>query len=316
MPDENAPTNLQEGMDAMKPRGKEPRSVSVLDSWIAHAEADMGAGRTGRLAWLVASTVVAAKLQQVVDESGTSCFSLKGGTLLQHRLGLATRATKDLDGIIRGDIEDFVSKMDEALREPWGAIGFKRSEVTEIRVPSRIVNPRRFTMTLMLRGKTWRNVLVEISPDEGNAGSCQEPFRAPSLEGFGLPTPDQLVGMAMSYQLAQKIHGATDPHDPERGYRNERPRDVVDILLIKGLFEETGSPSLKSSRAAVEDIFAARASEAMTLDRLVRTWPAKVTAYPHWKIAFDAAAKEVGLDMGMDDAVGLVNEWLAAIAAA
>lgn len=317
MPDESVPTSLQEGLDAMRPRGKEPRSVSVLDLWIARAEADMGVGRTGRLAWLVASTVVAAKLQQVVDGGGASRFSLKGGTLLQHRLGLATRATKDLDGIVRGDIEEFFASMDVALREPWGAIDFKRSEVEEIRVPSRIINPRRFTVTLMLRGRSWRNVLVEISPDEGNAGSSQESFRAPSLEGLGLPTPDHLVGMAMSYQLAQKIHGATDLHDPERGYRNDRPRDVVDIILIKGLSEETGSPSLESARVAIEDIFAARADEARALDRLVRTWPAKVTAYPHWKVAFDAAAEEVGLGMGMgmDDAVALVNDWLAAIAA-
>ena len=308
------PASLQAGLDAMNPRGKEPRSASVLDSWIARAEADMGAGRTGRLAWLVASTVVAAKLQQVVDECGASRFSLKGGTLLQHRLGLASRATKDRDGIVRGDIDGFVSSMDAALREPWGPISFSRSEVEEIRVPSRLVNPRRFSVALALRGRTWRNILVEVSPDEGRAGSCQEPFRAPSLEGFGLPTPDFLVGMAMSYQLAQKIHGATDPHDPERGYRNDRPRDVVDIILIKGLSEDTGSPSLKSAREAVEDIFAVRAQEARAMGRMARAWPARVTAHPHWQTAFDSAAAEVGLGMSMEEAVELVNGWLAVIA--
>ena len=31
-------------------------------------------------------------------------LDLKGGTLLQRRLGLASRATKDVDGLIRGDL--------------------------------------------------------------------------------------------------------------------------------------------------------------------------------------------------------------------
>ncbi|WP_258742827.1 nucleotidyl transferase AbiEii/AbiGii toxin family protein [Eggerthella lenta] len=37
-------------------------------------------------------------LQQVVDDDNACRFSLKGGTLLQHVFGLASRATKDIDG--------------------------------------------------------------------------------------------------------------------------------------------------------------------------------------------------------------------------
>ena len=94
---------LSEKMASLKPKGKEPRSIRVLDSWIAHAENELSIGQSGRLAWLIASTVVAAKLQQVIDCAGASRFSLKGGTLLQHRLGLCARATKDLDGIVTGE---------------------------------------------------------------------------------------------------------------------------------------------------------------------------------------------------------------------
>ena len=53
---------LNERLGALKPKSKEPRSVRVLDSWIAHAENEFGIGQGGRLAWLVASTVVTAKL--------------------------------------------------------------------------------------------------------------------------------------------------------------------------------------------------------------------------------------------------------------
>lgn len=44
----------------------------------------------------------------------------EGGTLLQHKLGLASRATKDLDGIVRGDLDAFFEQMDEVLAENWG----------------------------------------------------------------------------------------------------------------------------------------------------------------------------------------------------
>jgi hypothetical protein len=224
----NDSSRLVDGMAKLKPKDKEPNSVRVLDSWIAHAEQSIGNPESGRLSWLIATTIVSAKLQQVVDEEETSCFGLKGGTMLQHRLGLAARATKDLDAIIRGDLEGFVVSMDRQLKTPWGPIGFKRSEIELIMTPWRIIKPRRFEIILTLRDKAWRKVKVEISPDEGKAGSSLEPFSAPSLAGFGIPTPDSLIGMAMSYQIAQKIHAASDPHDPPT-FVNERARDAVDL---------------------------------------------------------------------------------------
>lgn len=87
--EDDAQASVAQRLGMLKPKSTEPRSIRVLDSWIAHVENELGIDRGGRLAWLVASTVVAAKLQQVIDVSGTSRFSLKGGTLLQHKLGLA-----------------------------------------------------------------------------------------------------------------------------------------------------------------------------------------------------------------------------------
>lgn len=111
---------LAQKLESLKPKDKEPRSIRVLDSWIARAENELEINQGGRLAWFVASTIAAAKLQQVIDASGESRFSLKGGNLLQHRLGLNARATKDLDGIVTGDLQDFLDVLDRALVEPWG----------------------------------------------------------------------------------------------------------------------------------------------------------------------------------------------------
>jgi len=75
---------------------------------------------------------------------------------------------------------------------------------------------------------------VEIAPHEAGAGHEQDVLIAPGLGHFGLPNPDFLLGIALRYQIAQKIHACTDPHDPP-GYRNDRARDVVDLLLLRDL---------------------------------------------------------------------------------
>jgi hypothetical protein len=114
--------DLTAELKQLKPKAKEPVSTRVLDSWIAQIENSIDKDQAGRLSWLVASTLVTAVLQRVMDESGTSRFLLKGGTLLQHRLGGVARATQDVDGIVRGDIETFIVSMDKAFEEPWGPI--------------------------------------------------------------------------------------------------------------------------------------------------------------------------------------------------
>lgn len=303
--------SLHELMAQMKPRGKEPRSAGVLDSWIDHAEADFGIAASGRVRWLIASTVITAMLQQVVDEDGTCRFSLKGGSLLQHVFGLTSRATKDIDGIVRGDLDDFLERMDEQFaNENWGPFEFSRSEVEKIRVPGKAICPLRFDVTVSLRNKTWRKIKIEVSPDEGCAGSAQESFAAPYLDGFGIPTPDELVGLAMCYQAAQKIHAVTALHDPERGYRNDRPRDLVDLVLIKKLSDSTNKPSKSEIKRAVIDIFEVRAKEAEAAARKTWTWPAQIVVYPHWANDYAAAARAVKLELSAEDAAKVVNTWL------
>jgi hypothetical protein len=113
----------------------------------------------------------------------------------------------------------------------------------------------------------------------------------------------------MSYQIAQKVHASTDPHDPP-AFVNDRARDVVDLLLLRTLTEMTRYPSLPEIRAAVEDIFAARVAEAEATDTPSRSWPARLTAHPHWRLSFVKAADSAGLTHTLADAVAQVNAWL------
>ncbi len=228
---------------------------------------------------------------------------------MQHRLGLAARATKDLDGMVRGDIDEFMDAFDSSLGQNWGPISFQRSEVRAIQTPAKAVKPRQFDLLLIIKGQTWRKVQIEISSSEGLADESFDSFPAPTLDAFGIPTPDHLVGLALSYQIAQKVHGATDPHDPPT-FVNRRARDVVDLLLLKELVESTGAPSEDEIRFAIEDIFKSRASEACLLGRPERTLPTKIVAYPHWEADFAEAADGASVQLSMGKAIEAVNTWL------
>src|SRR5258706_51722 len=174
------PVNLAAALGGLRPKGKQPNSARVLNAWIAQAERQLGSDG-GRLGWLVASTIATAALQQAVDELGEPPFLLKGGTLLQHRVPGTSRATTDLDGLIRGDIDAYLDTLDEVLQRPWGACQLRRGEVEVINVPNRLIKPRRFDTVVLLGGVTWRRIQVEVSPDEGSAGTVGEYVPAPSL---------------------------------------------------------------------------------------------------------------------------------------
>lgn len=58
MPDDSAQNDLRETLASLKPESKKPVNKRVLDSWISKIENSMPEERSGRLVWLVASTVV------------------------------------------------------------------------------------------------------------------------------------------------------------------------------------------------------------------------------------------------------------------
>lgn len=302
-------TEINKALEQLPDLGAPLKSRGMLDSLIDRAEIDITGSRNRRITWLIATTVATAKLQQVIDSDGRALFLLKGGTMLQHRLGLVSRASKDLDGLVREDIDSFMEKFDAILSENWGNISFERSPIEEIRVPSKLVKPRRFNLLLKINGKTWRSVPVEISPDEGRAGTVIEEFPAPKLSAFGIPTPDRLASLSLSYQIAQKVHAATDLHNPPE-YINNRASDVVDLLLLENLHETTENLSLEELALAIADIFSVRSDEAASLGRKAQVWPCRIQALPHWESDYAVAAKECGIALTLQEAVGELNRWL------
>jgi len=311
--------------NALPDRGKEPTSKRNLDAWIEQAQPKTGVA-SGRLGWLVASSVVIAALQRTRADDGHPRFLLKGGAYLEVRLGLRARATKDIDTLFRGDFGDFLEVLDGTLAESWGAIELQRTEVAIIEGARRVVKPRRFKVKLLINGQTWRSIVVEVAADEGQAGANVDLFAGPPLRHFGLPSPVELAGIVFDYQVAQKVHACTDPHEPPDQI-NDRARDLVDLLLIRDFFyrDDTdlvagtpatreGTPPCCALRAACVDVFDARAQDAEALGLTVRTWPPTVHAHADWQTDFADAAGD--RELTLDAAVDHVNEWIRQIHAA
>lgn len=225
-------------------------------------------------------------------------------------MGLRARATKDVDTLFRGSFENFVDSLDEALSQPFDGITFRRTDPVQINVPGKIYRPRRFDVMLQIRGRIWRRITVEVSADEGRAGSLVDRIKAPSLKHFGLSVPPTTAGIVLDYQVAQKLHACTDPHTTE--HPNDRVRDVIDLHLLKAAFYEQGD--LSSLAEACRDLFSAREKEASQTKEVVpRPWPPTVVAHPHWQADFGTYAREVGLSMTLAEGVDTLNSWIVEI---
>lgn len=292
----------------LPPKDSPPASARILNSWISRAQERLGLAGS-RLAWLVAASVVAGVLQRLPHVDGAPVFLVKGGTLLHLRLPSMGRVTRDLDGVVRGDLDHFFSRLDDELPLRWGPLTVERGEIEVIGATKREIQPRRFDVLLSMRGLTWRRIPVEISADEGEKGVSYERVAGPALEALGLPSPGEIWTLSIAYQIAQKVHAVTEPHRPPETL-NDRVRDVIDLVLLRGLMLERGNPSEEELARAIADVFDSRAQESIRIGAPPRHWPQPVVPYPHWVPGFRATAESVGISASLEEVVSFLNGWL------
>lgn len=210
---------------------------------------------------------------------------------------------------MRGDLDEFLLALDDALAEPWGPFDLRRTELQTIDVPVKLVKPRRFDIVIEMRGVTWRRIRFEVSPDEAGIGDDFEAIDPPPLSGFGLPDPEVLIGIALRFQIAQKLHAVSGPHDPPDTI-NDRARDIVDLVLLRDLAADSGRPTLVEIRDACVAVFAARATEARQLGFQGRTWPPQVIVHAHWARDFAGAAASADIALTLSETTAEVNRWI------
>ncbi|MFT4166925.1 MAG: nucleotidyl transferase AbiEii/AbiGii toxin family protein [Microlunatus sp.] len=232
----------------------------------------------GRLQQHVGVLVATQFLSGVTDNQGDPMLLVKGGVSLELRRGIAeSRTSKDLDAVIRGDIEAVHDQLTEAGDLGWEGFTARFTPPAAFEVPGLTSTAYRFTAKLSYLGKPFVSVPIEVSPiEEGNADT-HDRLRSDALALVGLPNSDAVPCMTLPWQVAQKIHASTDPVDELR--TNDRAHDLVDRQLLESLVDDD---LLAPTRAACVAVFAARGKH---------EWPPDLVAWPHWPGIY-ARAKE------------------------
>lgn len=254
-----------------------PHSVRVLHKWIDDHAKDTGSAVARTQRW-ISFMVIAGVLDGIRDENDDPVFLLKGGAAMELRLGLGARATKDFDVSFRERAADMLDRLDAALRQPHGDFTITRTPPVEI-APTRA---QRVDLKLAYRGRSWQTVHLEIAAAEGDAG--QEIDRVPGipLDHLGLDAIDRVACVSIRYQIAQKLHACTDTPD---GKPNDRSRDLIDLILLRGLINRD---DLSSVRDACVEIFDLR-------DR--HHWPPKIVVFEPWRESYPREADDLDYDV-------------------
>jgi hypothetical protein len=280
--------------------------------WLAEASKKTNVAPR-RINRAVANAIVISALQGAIDEQGLCQFLIKGGAHLELRLSLRARASRDLDMLFRGAFDEMLQELDRSLARGWGTFELVRSEPEDIKVPGRVVQPKRIIIKIRLQGTGVLSTQLEVSPDEGGAGERAEFVRLPSLEFFGITTPEQAAALAVDFQVAQKLHACTDPSTDEQP--NERIHDIVDLLMLREVFFGAGQ-SLTALRQSCVQIFDARAELARQAGKPPRPWPPIVEDHEHWREPYARLAGDSDVGLAFNQAIETMNAWINEIDAA
>ena len=266
-----------------------PLSKRHLDMAVERLSARFGEAQRIRRA--VANTVVAQLMPNCV---------IKGGSSLKFRYGdIATRVTKDLDVAQGDDLDMFIERLDDTLQSGWnGFTGHvvRRDPATPKDVPAAyVMHP--FDVKLEYNRKPWVTVRLEMGANEiGDtleADYALSPDITEMFQALGLPEPRPIPLMKLHHQVAQKLHGLTDPSQ-------NRPHDLIDLQLI---FSQT-NPNLALIRNTCVRLFAHRRRQ---------PWPSIVIKKTDWDTGYNAAKFDLQVKPSVDEAIIWANELIAKI---
>ena len=113
---------------------------------------------------------------------------------------------------------------------------------------------------------------------------------------LGFPVPDAVPLMKCEYQIAQKLHGLTEPN-------SRRAHDLVDLQLIV-------------AHSPVDFTTAAQLCRRLFSFRNMQSWPPTVVKGDDWEMLYNDANFKHGVSRTIDEAVVWANELITTIAKA
>ncbi|MBA4073273.1 MAG: hypothetical protein C0497_15840 [Gemmatimonas sp.] len=273
-----------------------PASAGVLAKY-TQAYARSSGVAEGRVHGWVAHMALAGALErsvQVAKDNGLNgyLFTIKGGVALELRLRERARATKDIDLVLHDSVAELAVALERAIASGYQGFQFQRR-----REPVVLDNGTvRVQLAATYRGGTWTMVSVDIARAEPGEAEV-ELLDAVALEStLGITGPDRVPCLSLRYHVAQKLHGMTLP--PQPGKRNERFKDLIDLMLMEALISDcTGL------REACERVFESRATHA---------WPPLLTLPEHWRQGYTKLA--IDLELPVTDAAEAMERVRALVA--
>jgi predicted nucleotidyltransferase component of viral defense system len=182
---------------------------------------------------------------------------LKGALALDFRLGITTRATKDID-LGRDDDEqaatrDIAAAQQLAMDDFFTFAAVSTDELKDTDEFSAM----RFHVTAQLAGRTFEQFLVDIGFSD-TISWTPDTIHTSELLSFAGIGPLALPAIPLPQHLAEKVHAYTRVYG-ESEQPSTRPKDLIDILLI----ESSTAIQAEELRRALLNTFAERARQSL-----------------------------------------------------
>lgn len=216
----------------------------------------------------------------------TGGWVLKGAFALELRLGLRTRATKDIDLARADDEEAATEHLNAAAAVDLGdffSFDVRRTPALDAAAGFHAV---RYTVRADLAGRRFEQFPVDVALSESPSSEVERLLAPNSLE-FAEVSASQLPVVALEQHVAEKLHAYTGTYGPDKR-KSTRVKDLVDLVLIGELAE------LDAERLgrALATTFEGRASQPL---------PDTVPSPPSsWVRPYAELAREVGVMTDVD----------------
>jgi hypothetical protein len=264
-----------------------PGNVSNLQSRITAYARNEGVS-VARLNQRILTEVTFGLLNRARQLGVIPMYLAKGGMALELRFGIRARASGDLDIGIVATGSALLQTFDRVLAVGFHDFTFVRRDNPEL---LENVLTYRIKVKIAYRDRPFGTLSIDLN--EASYETATAVQSTGLLVALGLPGPLDVPLLDLYVQLAQKLHGATEPNRTD--YTNLRYRDLLDVLIVRA--NQGPSLDLARLRNVVIGEFARRPHNTQ--------WPPIFSLPAEWREPLASAARQVEFQSSDPDELSL-----------